>query len=114
MTSLKLAQSIAKFAQDKKAQDVMILDMRKVANFCDYFVIGTGQSTRQVQAIADGIGEGLKKQNIKIRHIQGLSDSHWVVLDSGSVVAHVFDKETREFYALEYLWQEAKKVKTIE
>jgi ribosome-associated protein len=84
--------------------------MRRVANFCDYFVLCTGTSDRHVRAIANGIDEGLEELNIKVRYSQGLTGGRWVLLDMGSAVAHIFDKETREFYGLEYLWQEAKKV----
>ena len=86
--------------------------MRKVANFCDYFVICTGNSDRQARAIADGIIDGLKDLGQKVRHHhqQGLSDARWVIVDLGDVVAHVFEREMREFYGLEYLWQDAKHV----
>ena len=84
--------------------------MRRVANFCDYFVICTGNSDRQACAIADGIIEGLEKKGQKVRHQQGLSDGRWVIVDLGDVVAHVFEREMREFYGLEYLWQEATRV----
>ena len=84
--------------------------MRKVANFCDYFVICTGSSDRQVRAIADGIVQGLEELGQKPRHLQGLTDGRWVIVDLGDVVAHVFEREMREFYGLEYLWQEAKRV----
>ena len=84
--------------------------MRKVANFCDYFVICTANSDRQVRAIADGVVEGLADEGQTVRHRQGLADAHWAILDLGNVVVHVFEREMREFYGLEYLWQEAKHV----
>ena len=84
--------------------------MRKVANFCDYFVICSGTSERQVKAIADGIEDGLDGLNSPVRFKQGGSDARWVLLDLGNVVAHIFERETREFYGLEYLWQDAKKL----
>jgi ribosome-associated protein len=114
LTSRKLAQLIAGFASEKKAEDIVILDMRKAANFCDYFVLSSGNSDRQVQAIAFGIEEGLEGLNINLRHRQGMRDGRWVILDLGSVVAHVFDKETRNFYGLDYLWQQAKRLKFTE
>ena len=84
--------------------------MRKVANFCDYFVVCSATSERQVRAIADGIAEGLEEKGMKVRLKQGLKSSTWVLLDSGDVVTHVFESEAREFYGLEYLWQDAVKV----
>ena len=82
--------------------------MRKVVNFCDYFVICSGNSTTQVKAIAEHIDEGLHKLGATPKFSQGIKDSKWIVLDAGDVIVHVFEKNTREFYQLEYLWQEAK------
>ena len=111
MTPRKLAKLIAGFASDKKAQDVVILDMRKVANFCDYFVLCTGSSDRHIHAIAKGVDEGLDLLRMRVRHKQGVKSGRWVVLDLGDVVTHIFDRETREFYGLDYLWQQAKQVR---
>lgn len=120
--SLNVVQSIVSFAEDKKAQDIKILDMRSVANFCDYFIICTGTSDRQVKAIADGIELGLNEMGIKVRFKQGLretparqsSDSEpigsWVLLDLGDVVTHIFEPNAREFYSLEYLWRDSPEV----
>ncbi|OGX33892.1 MAG: ribosome silencing factor [Omnitrophica WOR_2 bacterium RIFCSPHIGHO2_02_FULL_52_10] len=110
LTSRKLAKLVAKFASDKKAQDVSILDMRKLVNFCDYFVICSGNTGRQVQAIADHIDEQLCIVGLPVRYKQGMKDADWIVFDSGDVVIHIFQKDVRVFYGLEYLWQEAKKI----
>ena len=85
--------------------------MRKVANFCDFFVLSTGTSNRQVQAVANGIEDGLaEKFEIRVGRKQGLKEGRWAILDFGNVVAHVFDTDTRDFYGIEYLWQDAKPV----
>lgn len=110
MTSRKIAKFIAQLAADKKAQDIVILDMRKLVNFCDYFVICSGNADRQVRAIADHIDEELKERGMFVRFKQGLKVSDWVVFDTGDVVAHIFQKDVRAFYGLEYLWQEARQV----
>ena len=82
--------------------------MRKVANFCDFFVLSTGTSSRQVQAIAKGIEEGLLMElDAEVRRKQGIKEGRWAILDMGNVVAHIFDAETRDFYGIEFLWQEA-------
>ena len=87
------------------------MDMRKVATFCDYFIISSATSLRQTNAIARGIEEDLAKYNIKsLSKVPANDESGWVVLDFGSAVAHVFYKPVREFYALERLWSDAKKV----
>ena len=90
---------------------MVILDVRKVAAFCDYFVISSATSLRHADAIAQGIYEELAKRNIKsLAKVPRSDDSGWVVLDFVSVIAHVFYKPVREFYALENLWSDAKKV----
>ncbi|MDD5196172.1 MAG: ribosome silencing factor, partial [Candidatus Omnitrophica bacterium] len=107
----KLAQRIAVAAKSKKAQKVVILDMRKVASFCDYFILCQGTSLRHTNAIAQGIAEDLAKDNLKpLSKVSPTDESGWVVLDFVSVIAHVFYKPMREFYGLERLWSDAKKV----
>jgi ribosome-associated protein len=102
-----------------KAQDIVILDMRPLVNFCDYFVIATGTSDRQAKAIAEGIEDRLKEKGItanfnSLKALRGLQFSQengaWVLLDMGDVVAHIFEPQAREFYGLEHLWQDAVKI----
>lgn len=115
LTSRRLAQKVAQLADHKKAQDIVILDMRGLINFCDYFVLMSGTSDRQVHAIADGIKEGLSELGVSVysgrsfKSLEASSDSPgvWVFLDMGDVVVHVFDPNAREFYGLEHLWQDA-------
>ncbi len=104
----EVVKAIAGFAVDAKAYDIAIFDMRKVANFCDYFILCSGTSSRQVQGITDEIEDGLSKQMIKVRFKQGYKEGRWVLLDMGDVVVHIFEKDARAFYGLDYLWQEAK------
>lgn len=85
--------------------------MRKLVNFCDYFVLCSGNTDRQVKAIADAIDEGLHELGVKLGSKDFSKNSHWVVFDAGDVVVHIFEKDMRGFYNLEYLWQEAKEVK---
>jgi len=110
LSSDKLAKLISRFASDIKAQNIVILDMRKVANFCDYFVLCSGTSARQVRSIAEGIEDGLAERGIETRFKQGIKEGRWALLDFGTVVAHIFEAESRDFYGLEYLWKEADKV----
>ncbi len=91
---------------------MIVLDMREVSTFCDYFVIMSGTSNRQVNAVAQAIQEDLNKDRIKsLSKVSGEDESGWVVLDYVSVVAHIFYKPMREFYSLEHLWSDAKKVR---
>jgi len=84
--------------------------MRKVVNFCDYFVICTASSDRRIRGLAENIKEELNKIGVSIFHLQGLEDGNWVLVDMGEVVVHIFSESVREFYGLEHLWQDAKKV----
>ena len=104
-----------------KAQEIVILDMRGLVNFCDFFVIGTGTSDRHVKAIASGVEDFLKEMGIdahEAKSIKGFgapspdsSEGAWFLLDMGDVVCHVFEPRSREFYGLEHLWQDAPVIK---
>ncbi|MEW6170688.1 MAG: ribosome silencing factor [Candidatus Omnitrophota bacterium] len=111
MDSKRKAYLVADFALDKKAEDLVVLDMHKVSSFCDYFIICSASSTRQVRAIADGIEEGLVKLGISPRSVEGKSDGVWLLLDYADIIVHIFYAPMREFYELEKLWQDAKKVR---
>jgi ribosome-associated protein len=110
LTSRTIAKKIAVWSSEKKAEEIIILDMRKVANFCDYFVICSAHNERQVRAISDCIDDGLRTMGRTISHPKSAKDVNWIVMDSGDVVVHIFSKDAREFYNLEHLWQEAKMV----
>ena len=106
-----IAKIIAQAAYDTKAEDIMTLDLSKLSSFTDYFVIASGTSDRQVQSIADNICEELGKKKIKPIGKEGYQKGHWILLDFGSVVAHIFYQEAREFYGLEKFWSDAPQVK---
>lgn len=108
MTSKSLAKVIAQAALSKKAHDVTILDLRKLTTMTDYFVVCSVDSDTQARAVADAVkNETLDKGESTVRK-EGYSEGRWVLLDYVDVVAHVFHKETREFYNLEKLWGDAK------
>ncbi|MBI1909345.1 MAG: ribosome silencing factor [Deltaproteobacteria bacterium] len=102
---------MAQAAYDKKAEQITVLDLRELTSFTDFFVIASGSSDRQVQAIANNIEETLKKKKIQLIGSEGYTHGHWVLLDYGDVVAHIFYEEERSFYDLERLWSDAKRVK---
>lgn len=101
---------IGSSALETKADDVVILDMRKVSTFWDYFVITSAGSFKKTRAIADNIQESLSKKRLKPHHVEGTKEGQWILLDYGSVVAHIFYEETRSFYDLERLWGDAQKI----
>jgi len=102
-------------AADKKAFDLRALDLREIASFTEFFIIASGANQRQVQAIADEIEEQLKKQlNSRPVRTEGYSAAEWVLMDYGDFIVHIFEKTAREFYDLERLWRDARKVELPE
>jgi ribosome-associated protein len=97
-------------ASDKKALDPVVLDLREIASFTDYFVITSGANARQVQAIADAVVEQLKKQGTRALRTEGYNTGEWVLVDYGDFIVHVFDSKARQFYDLERLWRDAVRV----
>ncbi len=106
----QLARAAADIASDKKASDVILLDIRDVTTFADYFVICSGNNPRQIQAIADAIDEQLGEQGAKVLHREGDAETGWMLLDFGDVIIHIFGPKEREYYRLERLWSGAKTV----
>ncbi len=97
-------------ASDKKAEDIVALDLRGVASFADYFLICSGTSTRQVQAIAEAILEKLEEHGIRPLHLEGETVAQWILIDYGDLIVHVFEHTARQYYDLERLWRDAKKL----
>nr|WP_315851215.1 ribosome silencing factor [Adhaeretor mobilis] len=109
--SLELAMAAARTAEDNRGEDIVILDMREITPVFDYFVLATGKSRRQLHAMSEEIDHKLEDDlKDKRMGIEGYSESRWILLDYGNVVIHLFDEETREFYALEDFWNGAKRV----
>lgn len=103
--SLELALAAAREAEDNRGQDVLVLDMKGETSAFDYFVLATGTSNRQLRAMSDAIDDVLQKQFGHRRlGLEGYQDSHWILLDYGSVIIHLFDTKTRDFYQIEDLW----------
>jgi ribosome-associated protein len=105
--ALKIA---VKAADDKKAHDLVVLDISKIASFADYFLLCTGDSSRQMQAIADEIEEKLKAIGLRPSHREGYQNAEWILLDYMDLVVHIFSKDARFYYDLERLWRDGKKM----
>ncbi|RJQ40482.1 MAG: ribosome silencing factor [Nitrospiraceae bacterium] len=110
MKSKAKALAAAKIAMDKKAVDVLVLELKGLSIIADYFVICSGESTTQVRAIAGAIEEDFSKKSIRPAGIEGLNYSHWVLMDYGDIIIHVFEEETRAYYQLEKLWLDAPRI----
>ena len=101
---------IAGLALEKKAADVAVLEVKDLVHYAEYFVLCSGTSTQQVKTIVEHIEDGLRKQKEKKLGIEGLGHAHWVLMDYGDVIVHVFEPETRQYYELEKLWLDAPRV----
>lgn len=97
-------------ALDKKAQDVVVLDLRGTPAFTDFFVLCSGLNQRQVKAIADAVEEALRAAKVRPAHVEGYDRAEWVLMDFFSFIVHVFTPQTRAFYGLERLWGDAEKI----
>jgi ribosome-associated protein len=106
LTSLEQARRIAALAQEKLAEDLVILDMRPECSFTDYFVIATGRNPRQTAAIWDEVHTQLKQQKLLPTSVDGVREGTWIIADYIDVVLHVFTPEAREYYKLEDLWSD--------
>jgi ribosome-associated protein len=108
MSPQELVGQIARYAEDKKAADVVELDLRDVLDYTDYFLVCSGNTARQTKAIQDGILEGLKRDHdVLPRRVEGSPQTGWILMDYMDVIVHIFTPETRDFYRLEALWGEA-------
>jgi ribosome-associated protein len=105
----QVQQAIAA-AQDRKASDVMVLDLRPAHGFTDFFVIVSGQNPRQIKAIADAIQSSLAERAVKPTHVEGYNRAGWILLDYFDFIVHIFSPEMRSFYALERLWGSAERI----
>lgn len=113
-SSLQLAKLCVRAALEKKAADPLILDVRKLCSFADFFVILSGRSTRHVQGLAEAVEEELRSKRVSTSKSEGLKEGSWVLLDYGDVIVHIFYAETRKFYDIEGLWHDAKRIKVDE
>lgn len=108
MSSEELLAEICRYAEDKKAAELVEMDLRGVLGYTDWFVICSGNTERQTKAIHDGILEGLKHEHdVLPRRVEGVASADWILMDYLDVVVHIFTPDTREFYRLEQLWGEA-------
>lgn len=110
LSSLEKVRLCSREALERKTEDLLVLDLARHTSFADYFVIGSGKSSRQVQAIADHIVRRLREAGVRPLHIEGEQQGHWILLDYGDVIVHLFYRPVREFYDLESLWTDAARI----
>ena len=106
--SRKMAKLAVEALEDKKAEDIKVIDISNVSVIADYFVIASGTNSNQVQAIVDNVEEQLGRAGFEAKQIEGNRNSSWILMDYGDVIVHVFDEENRLFYDLERIWRDGK------
>lgn len=108
LTSKETVKLIIDALEDKKAENIQIIDISEVSSVADYFIITNGTNKSQVQALADNVGEKLDREGIHVKQVEGYSNANWILLDYTDIVIHVFDRESRGFYDLERIWRDGK------
>jgi ribosome-associated protein len=114
LQSIDVARQAVEAASDKQADNIVMLDTKQVCSFADYFVICSGESNRQIEAIWQEIREKLKREGVLPSHIEGSADSGWILLDLGAVIVHIFSPSQRDYYKLDDLWHKATPVIRIQ
>lgn len=109
-SSLEPALAIVGAAEEKKAEDIIVLDVREICSFADYFILCSGQNTRHTQAIAESVRERLARLELRPLHVEGEKAGSWILMDYADLIVHIFMPETRAFYDLERLWGDAEAV----
>ena len=96
--------------EDKKAEDVRVLDISEVSVLADFFIIASGKNRNQIQAMKENVEEQMEKNGFFVKHVEGYDSAHWILMDYGDVILHIFDEESRMFYDLERIWRDGKPV----
>lgn len=108
--SKKMTQLAIKALEDKKAEDIHIIDISEVSVLADYFIIANGTNRSQIQAMTDNVEETLGRAGFSIKQVEGYDSANWVLMDFGDIIVHIFDKDNRLFYNLERIWRDGKAV----
>ena len=109
-TSKDLCKMAISALEDKKAEDISVIDISEVSVLADYFLIASGSNRSQIQALCDNVDEALGRAGIPIKQIEGYDSANWILMDFGDIIVHIFDKENRLFYDLERIWRDGKKI----
>ena len=110
MDSKQMAKIVYEALEDKKAEDIVVLEVGDITILADYFIIANGSNSSQVQALVDNVEEQLSKNGIEPKRIEGIGNTNWILMDYGDIIVHIFSKEDRLFYDLERIWRDGKKV----
>ncbi|MGN0432381.1 MAG: ribosome silencing factor [Lachnospiraceae bacterium] len=111
--SKEMAKLAIKALEDKKAEDIRVIDISEVSVVADYFIIANGSNRSQIQALADNVEETLGRAGYALKQVEGYNTANWVLLDFNDIIIHIFDKENRLFYNLERIWKDGKDINPI-
>ena len=111
-TSRKMAQMAVEALEDKKGEDIRVIDISEISTLADYFLIAAGSNRNQVQALSDSIQEKLGRAGYMTKNVEGYDMANWILLDFGDIIVHIFDSENRLFYDLERIWRDGKQIST--
>ena len=114
MTSAEYCKIEVKALEDKKAEDVKVIDIREISPIADFFIIADGMNQNQIQAMRDAVDEALYKADLKVRQVEGNQSSTWILMDYNDIIIHIFSKEDRLFYDLERIWKDGKEISVDE
>ena len=112
--SKEMVKIAVKALEDKKGEDIRVIDIQKVSILADYFIIASGSNTSQVQAMADSVEEELGKAGHECRQVEGYNTANWILMDYNDIIVHVFSREDRLFYDLERIWRDGKQIENLE
>ncbi len=111
-TSRKMAQMAVEALEDKKGEDIRVIDISEISTLADYFLIAAGSNRNQVQALSDSVQEKLGRAGYMTKNVEGYDMANWILLDFGDIIVHIFDSENRLFYDLERIWRDGKQIST--
>lgn len=114
MISKEMAKIAVTALEDKKGEDIRVIDISEVSVLADYFIIASGSNPNQVQALCDNVSETLAKKGVHVKQVEGYEHANWILLDFGDVIVHVFDRENRLFYDLERIWRDGKVIESLD
>ena len=114
MNSNEIAKLAITALEDKKAEDIKVIDISEVSVIADYFIIANGTNRSQIQTLSDHVEEILGKKGVPLRQVEGYDNANWILLDFHDVIIHIFDKDNRLFYDLERIWRDGKSIGTDE
>ena len=114
MNSIEIAKLAITALEDKKAEDIKVIDISEISVIADYFIIANGTNRSQIQTLSDHVEEILGKAGVPLKQVEGYDNANWILLDFRDVIIHIFDKENRLFYDLERIWRDGKLIETTD